>query len=175
MSINIVVSKQQLVRKHTMILLNIKNYKISIKIDQELTPRIIKKKNLLFTIYKTKKNLINITGISSLRKLDLIKKIISSWCFNKPKIFYIRKDAIFLNFKQNKSFHIERLIEQIKKQKPILFRFEPEIWSAIVCKFSIDLPNVIFFRTGTIQVLGINNLKQIHAINKITNLIFDSL
>ena len=159
-----------------MILLNIKNYKISIKINQELSPRIIRKKNLMFTIYKTKKNIINVTGISSLHSLDLIKKIISNWCSHKLKIFFIRKDAIFLNFKQtNKSFRIARLLEEIKKQQPISLRFEPEIWSAIVTKFTIDTPNIIIFRTGTVQVLGAYNLTQIHKINEIVNIIFDNL
>ena len=55
--------------------LQIKNYKLSLLLDKEIAPRILRMRGgVRITVYKNARKLINITGIKSLNQLKKVKK-----------------------------------------------------------------------------------------------------
>ena len=153
--------------------LDIVNYKLSYKINQNIRPQIIAlHKKIKLTVYRHASQHVNVTGVRSLKKLKYIQeKIISLG--NNIKIISKKIDAIMLSRKGHDNFKLE-LIYKVCQNMGAKTIYNPELFPAVYSTFP-GIPTISLFRTTSVQVLGVKNSRQIKEIRKIVQSILSTL
>ena len=153
--------------------LDIVNYKLSFKINQNISPQIITlNEKIKFTIYRHASQHVNVTGVRSLKKLKFIEKKIFSLA-NNIKIKDKKIDAIMLSRKGHDNFKLEHIYKVCQNMGAKTI-YNPELFPAVYCSFP-GIPTIALFRTTSVQVLGVKNSKEIKEIRKIVQSILSTL
>ena len=137
--------------------MSIKNIKASFILEEKVaTPSrncILKRDNVVYTIYPHLRNLVNVTGIKSFQQLEKAKKIIESRL--KQKVVNVRIDNTFFSKKNYKNVDMVKVYKFMQNNPLFHVDYNIELFAGMYLKPKTnDYPTILFFRTGSYTIMG---------------------
>ena len=137
--------------------MSIKNIKASFILEEKVaTPSrncILKRDNVVYTIYPHLRNLVNVTGIKSFQQLEKAKKIIESRL--KQKVVNVRIDNTFFSKKNYENVDMVKVYKFMQNNPLFHVDYNIELFAGMYLKpKTSDYPTILFFRTGSYTIMG---------------------
>ena len=132
--------------------MSIKNIKASFILEEKVaTPSrnfILKRDNVVYTIYPHLRNLVNVTGIKSFQQLEKAKNIIESKL--KQKVVNVRIDNTFFSKKNYENVDMVKVYKFMQNNPLFHVDYNIELFAGMYLKpKTSDYPTILFFRTGS--------------------------
>ena len=158
--------------------IQLKNLKASFIFKENLLPKekqsakkvIFKLQQMTFTIYKHTPTLLNVTGIKSLKQLEMCKEMMEKH-FDQT-IVEVRIDNTFFMKKNKLKINLNKIHKNIKLNHNDIYipSYNPELFAGMHIRPKDKIfPFVILFSSGTFILMGGKCLDRIHEAVKIVN------
>ena len=143
--------------------MHLRNIKVSFLFNEDLVKNLNSKiiwKNgaFAYTIYRYRKNLLNITGAKSKEEIHQ-QKIKVGKLFHQ-KVTKVRIDNVFFSQKNNTNLDMSALYNYLRQDKQFFVDYNIEIFAGMYLHPRIShYPTIVIFRTGSYQIMGGKSLK----------------
>ena len=143
--------------------MHLRNIKVSFLFNEDLVKTLNSKiiwKNgpFAYTIYRYRKNLLNITGAKSKEEIHQ-QKINVEKLFNQ-KVTKVRIDNVFFSQKNHTNLDMCALYNYLRQDKQFFVDYNIEIFAGMYLHPRIShYPTIVIFRTGSYQIMGGKSLK----------------
>lgn len=157
--------------------MKLSNIKLSLlfekKLFKDINSKVIwKADKIVYTIYRCRQNLINITGIKSIAAIEKQKQSMEK--LFQQKVMKIRIDNVFFSQKNHMNLDMSLLYSFLRTNNLFFVDYNIELFAGMYLHPKQDrYPTIVIFRTGSYQIMGGKSFKLSYKSEKFVNRIIE--